>query len=307
MTSLRVGISACLLGNQVRWDGGHKREGFVTDELSRIAELVPVCPEVELGLGVPREPIHLVAADRLRLVGRDSGRDHTDAMLEYGQRRALELQALDLDGYVWKKNSPSCGLAGVAIARESGVTLDGRGMFAGIVSDLLPSLPMVEESGLADREMGESFVERLFAERRLRHLFSSQWTRGDLVAFHTREKMLLLSRDRARYDELGRLVARVADLPPEELAASYQKLFREALTKTARARNHVDVLQHLAGHLKRILDEDARKKLGALIDGFARGEVPLAEARALLLAHASAHQVDYLLGQEYLAPHNHLR
>ncbi len=163
----RIGVSACLLGQAVRWDGGDKRDRFVVEELAAVAELVPVCPEVELGMGVPREPIQLVRADRVRLLGRESGRDHTEAMERFAEARVAQLAAMGLDGYVLKADSPSCGRAGVAVRSPTGeVTRDGVGAFAKVLAARLPGLPLVDERELADPEVRRAFVERIRQHQR---------------------------------------------------------------------------------------------------------------------------------------------
>lgn len=221
---ISIGISACLLGERVRYDGGHKRSAFVVDTLARLVRFVPVCPEMEIGLGTPREAIHLVGErGRARLVGVVSGRDHTAAMNAHSRRRVSELERLDLSGYILKSGSPSCGMEG---ARS------GRGMFAEELLSRLSLLPIEEEGYFADPKRRENFIERVFAYRRLRDLFTRRWTSGDLTAFHDREKTLLLAHDRRACNALGRLIADSAEHSRRQLAERYQTGFMAALRKT---------------------------------------------------------------------------
>jgi uncharacterized protein YbbK (DUF523 family) len=162
--AIRLGISACLLGEAVRYDGGHKRDAFLTETLAAHVKWVPVCPEVELGLGIPREAIRLIGDPAApRLVQEESGVDLGDRMRHYAARRAEELAALDLDGYVLKRASPSCGLFRVKVYRHNGVpSADGRGLFAAALVERLPALPVEEEGRLSDPAPRENFIERVF-------------------------------------------------------------------------------------------------------------------------------------------------
>ncbi len=305
-SSIRVGISACLLGETVRFDGGHKRDSFLTDTFGRYVEWVPVCPEVEIGLGTPRESIRLVSADRsTRLVGTRSGADHTLAMRQYARRRVTELGRADLDGYVLKKDSPSCGLHRVRVygAEGSPPARDGRGLFAEELARRLPELPVEEEGRLSDPRLRENWVERVFAYRRLKTLFGGRWTLGGLVAFHTAHKLQLLSHSVADHRQLGRLVAGAASLPRAEAAARYREGVMTALTRPATTRRHVNVLQHAAGHVKRLIDGDERAELIELIEDYRAGLVPLVVPITMLRHHVRRHTVDYLASQTYLEPH----
>jgi uncharacterized protein YbgA (DUF1722 family)/uncharacterized protein YbbK (DUF523 family) len=289
----------------VRHDGGHKRDAFVAAMLGRFVRFVPVCPEVELGLGTPREAIHLRSdGSGLRLVGTKSGRDHTAAMTAYARRRVESLAALDLSGYVLKKGSPSCGMERVAVHLPGGAReRSGRGLFAARLLEHLPLLPVEEEGRLQDAKLRENFVERVFAYRRLRDFFGCRWTLAGLIGFHTREKMLLLAHDRVAYDSLGRLVAGARALPHRELAERYQQGFMTALARIATRGRHTNVLAHMAGFLKRSLDEPGRRELAELIEDYRRGHVPLVAPITLVRHHVRVHHVAYLAGQSYLEPH----
>jgi uncharacterized protein YbgA (DUF1722 family)/uncharacterized protein YbbK (DUF523 family) len=290
----RVGVSACLLGRAVRYDGGHKQDPFVSASLAAHVELVPVCPEVEAGLGTPRPAAHLErAAAGVRFVETRSGIDHTERMLAHAAARVRGLA--DLDGYVLKKGSPSCG-----VSRVKG---GERGLFAAALIDALPLLPVEEEGRLHDPGLREAFVERVFGHHRLRAFFAGAWTPRGLVELHAGEKMLLLAHDPVRYRELGRVVAGCAARPRAEVAARYRELYLGALARPATVRAHVNVLEHMAGHFKRLLDDADRRELHGAIAEYRQGHVPLVVPLGLLAHHARRAAIGWLLGQRYLAPH----
>jgi uncharacterized protein YbbK (DUF523 family) len=232
-TPPRVGVSACLLGREVRHDGGHKRDSFLVDVLGPHVEWVPVCPEVELGMGVPRPPIRIEErAGELRLLEPRSGADQTRAMTRFAARRVRELERLGLCGYVLKKDSPSCGLERVPVWRANGrATRTGRGLFAAALLERMPALPVEEEGRLADPAVRVSFVARIFAYRRLRALFGGRWTLGELAEFHSAHEPLLLAHDEAEAGALGRLVARARTYARAELRARYIARFMNTLAR----------------------------------------------------------------------------
>ncbi len=300
----RIGISACLLGQRVRYDGGHKKDAFVTGVLARFVSLVAVCPEVELGLGTPRESIRLERDGELvRLVAPKSGRDHTDAMRRYAERRVAEIEALDLCGYILKKDSPSCGMEHVRVHAGRRASRTGRGAFAAVILERMPLLPVEEEGRLRDLKLRESFVERVFAYRRLRDLLGGGGDAGDVVRFHAREKLLVLAHDPEAYRRLGRLVARGREVPRGELAERYANAYMAALAKLATRGRHVNVLQHMAGHVKELATRDERAELSDAIADFRRGLAPLVVPVTLLAHHVRRHGIEQLAGQSYLEPH----
>lgn len=301
---LKVGISACLLGQKVRYDGGHKADDFLVGRLSKFVHYVPVCPEVELGLGTPREPIRLERqGDGIHLIGVRSDADHTASMARYAADRTEALIADDLAGYVFKKDSPSCGMERVKVfGRAGGPSRDGRGVFAAEFMKRFPLVPVEEEGRLQDAGLRRSFLVRLYAGRRLRDLFRGRWTRANLVAFHSREKLLLLAHDPEAYRDLGRLVARVKDLPRAEFIDRYERRFMEGLRRVATRGRHANVLQHIAGYFKDSGTAEDRQERAAAIDDYRRGLVPL-EAPLLLLRHdVRRSDQSYLREQTYLDP-----
>ena len=302
---IRIGISSCLLGESVRFDGGHKRDEFLTESLGPFADWVPVCPEVECGFGTPREPMRLVRVGKgLRLLTVKTAVDLTDRMAAYTRRRVALLEREHLCGYVLKKNSPSCGLERVKIYGAARLPeKSGRGLFAAGLVERFPSLPIEEEGRLADPRLRENFVERVFAYERLRRLFSGRWSIGSLVAFQTAHKLILMAHSPLAYRELGRLVARAREVARAELEGRYTGMFMSALAVIATPRRHTNVLQHMAGYLKKHLDAASRAELHTAIDHYRRGLVPLVVPLTLLRHHVRVHGVSYLAGQLYLAPH----
>ena len=302
---IRVGISACLLGEQVRFDGGHKRDAFLTETFGRFVEWVPVCPEVECGLGTPREAMRLLREERgPRLVTMKTARDLTASMERFARTRAAALAAEDLSGYVLKKDSPSCGLERVKVYdRHGSPTRDGRGLFAAALVDRCADLPIEEEGRLADPRLRDNFVERVFAYWRLRGLFVGRWTFGDLVRFHTAHKLMVLAHTPETYRRLGRLVAGGRRMPRRELERRYTTAFMQALSQLATRRRHTNVLQHMAGYFKDWLDAAAKRELAQVINDYQRGLVPLIVPLTLVRHHVRIHDVRYLAGQHYLEPH----
>jgi len=302
---IRLGVSSCLLGQNVRYDGGHKRDRFVAEDLAPFVEWVAVCPEVEVGMGTPRPALRLVReGDEVRMVEIASGRDHTHAMQRYAQKRVRALRALDLSGYVLKKDSPSCGMTRVKVYAEKGAPArDGRGLFAGPLIDSHPNLPVEDEGRLNDPGLRENFIERVFAYRRLRDLFGARWTSGQLVAFHTAHKLQLMAHAMEPYRELGSLVASMKKWPRDALRERYERVFMGALARVSTRARNTNVLQHAAGHLKKRLDSGSRTELAELIHDYRRGMVPLVVPVTLLRHHARHHEIAYLNGQTFLEPH----
>jgi uncharacterized protein YbbK (DUF523 family) len=232
---IRIGVSSCLLGERVRFDGGHKRNDFITGVLAGLATLVPVCPEVEIGLGTPRETLNLVCLQgKVRLIATQTRLDHTEKMRSFAARKVAELGALNLSGYILKKDSPSCGLECVPVHDAGDVVAKyGRGLFAEALVREFPLLPVEEEGRLQDARLCASFIERVLAYHRLRNFFSSPWTTSGLIRFHTAQKSLLVAHDPVASEKLGRLVAGAKRARRKDLASQYQAAFMAALAKTA--------------------------------------------------------------------------
>jgi uncharacterized protein YbgA (DUF1722 family)/uncharacterized protein YbbK (DUF523 family) len=311
---IRIGISSCLLGQKVRFDGGHKRDSFLTDTLGRHVEWVPVCPEVEVGMGTPRETVHLVReldasprtgeAGPVRLIAPKSGADWTARMTAYSRARVAALAALDLSGYVLKKDSPSCGMERVKVYSPGAMPQrTGTGLYAAALRAHMPTLPVEEEGRLSDARLRENFVERVFAYRRLRTLFAARWTMEQLVRFHTAHKLVLLAHQPTAYTLLGRLVARAKAMPRGDVQEHYERTFMDALSRVATPTRHANVLQHIVGHFRDRLDADSRAELLGIIEDHRNGLVPLIVPITLIRHHVRRLGIEYLHGQVYLDPH----
>jgi uncharacterized protein YbgA (DUF1722 family)/uncharacterized protein YbbK (DUF523 family) len=302
---IRIGVSACLLGQEIRFDGGHKRDTFLVDTLDPFVQFVPVCPEFELGLGVPRETLRLERrAGRVSLIAPKSQTDHTAAMRGYARERVAELAPAHLSGYVLKKNSPSCGMERVRIYNANGMpSRDGRGLFAAALIERFPHLPVEEEGRLNDARIRENFIERVFAYFRLMKFFGGRWNHGGLVGFHTCHKLQLLTHSPRIYAELGRKVAEGRDRDRAELRSEYEAAFMSALEIIPTAARHVNVLQHIAGYFREHLDSPGRRELAALIEDYQHGLVPLIVPITLIRHYVRLFDIAYLKGQFYLEPH----
>jgi uncharacterized protein YbgA (DUF1722 family)/uncharacterized protein YbbK (DUF523 family) len=289
----------------VRFDAGHKRDSFLVDTLGPFVEFVHVCPELELGLGVPRETLRLEQrAGETRLVAPASQTDHTRAMRAYVRRRVAALERENLSGYVLKKNSPSCGMERVRVfSQNSTPSRDGRGLFAEALIAHFPHLPVEEEGRLNDARLRENFIERVFAYHRLRAFFATGWTIGGLVAFHTRHKLQLLTHSPRIYAQLGRTVAAGRALDRTRLRSEYMEAFMSALEAIPTPARHVNVLQHAAGYFREHLDREGRSELARLIEDYQGGLVPLIVPITLIRHYARLFNVAYLADQVYLDPH----
>ncbi|MGE3508553.1 MAG: YbgA family protein [Vicinamibacterales bacterium] len=313
----RIGVSACLLGRPVRFDGGHKRDPFLVETFGQHVEWVSVCPEVEAGLGTPRETMRLVLVgtpgrekgetyppDRVTLIVHKSGADVTALMRRFARARVEALTGERLSGFVLKKDSPSCGMERVKVYAASGpAERAGRGLFAEALLARWPNLPVEEEGRLGDPRLRDNFVERVFAYQRLRQLFDRRWTIGDLVQFHTAHKLTLMAHAPVAYRELGRLVAGARQAGRKELQTEYAARFMQALTVIATPSRQANVLQHMLGYFKQSLDAAARAELLDLIEQHRLGRVPLIVPITLFKHHVRRLNVAYLAGQVYLDPH----
>ncbi len=302
---IRIGISKCLLGEQVRFDGGHKLDRFITNTLGQYFEWVPVCPEVELGLGTPRETLRLVQLDEgIGLAMPKSGRNWTKEMNEYAKARVRELAAEDLSGYILKSDSPSCGMARVRVYAPSGMpTRNGVGLFARELLQHCPDLPIEEEGRLSDPRLRENWIERVFAYRRLRLLWDSKWSINDLIQFHTAHKLVLLAHSPRAFQELGRLVAGSKRLSRLRLHQRYQSEFMAALRILATRGRHANVLQHMAGYFKKQIDDDSRLELHEHVEDYRKAYLPLIVPVTLIKHYVRRFAIGYLQGQIYLNPH----
>ena len=304
-TPLRLGISRCLLGDEVRFDGGHKRDQFLTEVFGRHVEWLPICPEVEAGLGTPREAMRLVGDPKHpRLITINSGRDHTEALERMTEHRLRSLEDLDLSGYVFKKDSPSCGVERVRIYNQHGMpSRNGVGIFARAFVERFPLIPVEEEGRLCDPLLRENFIERVFCYRRYQDVIRHGVTRQAMVQFHTIHKYLLMAHSQQQYEALGRLVGRAKQYRPRDLAQRYGESFMKALAVKATVRKHVNVLQHMMGHFKDRLSAQEKAELFGVIGDYHRGLTPLIVPLTLVKHYVQKFDVGYLGDQVYLNPH----
>jgi len=303
---IRIGISSCLLGRKVRYDGGHKHDRYLTDTLGQYFEWEPVCPEVELGLPIPRPILRLeMRHSVIRLVMPTEGKDLTVKMRAYAKARVKALEDKGLSGFLLKRDSPSCGLHRVDVYRGEGQPPDrnGRGLYTKALLARFPHLPVEEEGRLHNPRLRENWVTRVFAYHRLRRLWTQRWGVGDLVRFHTVHKYLLLAHSPKEYRELGRLVAEAKGLARGKLRQAYESRFMTALSKTATRAKNTNVLQHILGFFKKDLDQALRNELFDRIQDYRRGLVPLVVPLTLVAHYVRLLDVAYLRDQVYLNPH----
>jgi len=302
---IKLGISSCLLGNLVRYDGGHKQDRYLRDTLGAFVDYAPVCPEFESGMPVPREAMRLVGdPESPRLLTIRTQEDKTDMMLTWARDRLEQLAEEDLSGFIFKSRSPSSGMARVKVYSDKGHPAHtGVGIFARAFMDRFPDIPVEEDGRLHDPVLRESFITRVFAYGRWRELVKSGAGRGGLVDFHTRHKLLLMGQHVPTYRELGRLVAQAKGLDREELYQEYFKGFSYALGLNPTVKKNVNVLYHVMGYFKKQLSSDEKQELREIIDHYAKKLVPLIVPITLLNHFVRKYDQPYLKGQVYLNPH----
>ncbi len=307
MEPIPVGVSACLLGQEVRYDGGHQRDRYITDTLSQYFSFVPVCPEVECGLPVPREAMRLVGLDGepVRLLTIRSGQDLTDTMQDWCQHRVEDLAASDLCGFIFKKDSPSSGLHRVKRYHPGGQSSqrDGRGLFAAAFTERFPLIPVEEDGRLNDARLRENFIERVFAMKRWRDYLSENPDYRSLIQFHTAQKLLIMAHHPEKYQVMGRLVAKGKEIPRERLLERYGHLYMEALESFATVKKNTNVLQHIMGYFREDLSSDEKAELLEVIEEYHSHLVPLTVPLTLIKHYIRKFDVSYLKSQVYLSPH----
>lgn len=305
MEKIRLGISACLLGEKVRYDGGHKLDRYLTDVLGKYVEYVPVCPEVEAGFGVPREAMHLEGDPHApRLVTRNTRRDLTEPMLAWATKRVVELEAHNLCGFIFKSRSPSSGMERIPVYNAKGMPVKkGVGLFARAFMEHFPLLPVEDEGRLHDLHLRENFIERVFVFKRWRECLSIGKSRRALIEFHTKHKLLTLSHSPKHYQLIGRLVGEAKVFSLDELYQTYQRLLLEALRlKTTIAKN-ANVLQHMMGYFKKELSADEKQEILEIIGQYRNAYVPLIVPITLMNHYIRKYNQPYLKEQYYLRPH----
>jgi uncharacterized protein YbgA (DUF1722 family)/uncharacterized protein YbbK (DUF523 family) len=305
MEKIKLGISACLLGENVRYDGGHQLDRFLTDTLGQYIEYIPVCPEVECGLSIPRESMHLVGnLESPRLITTQTQQDMTDRMVTWAHKHVRELEQEDLCGFIFKSHSPSSGMKRVKVYNEKGRPVKkGIGVFAKIFMEHFPLLPVEDERRLHHPGIRDNFIERIFTLKRWREVRSKKESRGNLINFHTRHKLLILSHSPRHYRTMGKLVAKAKDLPLAELYQQYQNLLMELLRLKTTPKKNVNVLMHMMGYFKEQLTSDEKQELLEMIENYRKGHYPLIVPITLMNHYVRKYNQPYLKQQVYLNPH----
>jgi len=305
MNKITLGISSCLLGNNVRYDGGHKLDHFLVDTLGQYVDWVPVCPEVECGLPIPREAMHLVGdPEDPRLVTTRTGVDHTARMKRWAKKRTTELEKEELCGFVFKSRSPSSGMRGVKIYTDAGMpNTTGSGLFAHAFMKRFPLLPVEDEGRMHDPGLRENFIERVFVYRWWREHIRNDGSLGGLVAFHTDHKYLVMAHSQKHYMALGKMVAAGKSARRDRLHADYLETLMEGLQLLATPKKNTNVLQHMAGYFKDKISAEEKKELLEVIVSYHDGLVPLIVPITLLKHYVRKYKEAYLSRQVYLNPH----
>lgn len=305
MEKIKLGISTCLMGETVRYDGGHKLDRFLTDTLGQYVQYIPVCPEVECGLGVPRESMHLEGnPDSPRLITSRTKQDITERMVRWAKRRVVEFGEQDLCGFIFKSDSPSSGKERVKVYNEKGMPVKkGIGMFARIFMEHFPLLPVEDEGRLHDPKLRENFIERIFTLRRWREVIAKKASLGNVVDFHMKHKFLILSHSPRHYQWMGKLVAQAKDLPLKEFYRQYQAWLMESMKLKATPKKNANVLQHMMGYFKQQLSSDEKQELLEVIDHYRKEFIPLIVPITLINHYVRKYDQPYLKEQVFLNPH----
>ncbi|MBN1832219.1 MAG: DUF523 and DUF1722 domain-containing protein [Deltaproteobacteria bacterium] len=304
-TRIKIGVSRCLLGDRVRYDGGHKRDPFLTDTLSIYVDYTPVCPEVEAGFPIPREAFRLVGdPEKPVMITSKTGKDITDVMEKWSQRRVRELEKESLFGFIFKKDSPSSGMERVKVYNEKGMAeKKGVGIFAGIFMQHFPLIPVEEEGRLHDPILRENFIESIFSLKAWRETLSLRKSMAYIIDFHTRHKLLIMAHSVNHYRLMGRLVAVGKGRPISEVYREYEALLMEALKLKATVKKNANVLQHMMGYFKKDLSLYEKKELNEIIDQYRREYIPLIVPITLINHYVYKYEQGYLRKQVYLNPH----
>lgn len=304
-TKAKVGISSCVLGEKVRFDSGHKISNFVTKELSSYLEFISVCPEVGIGLSVPRPTIRLISNDeRIALVEtKDETKDYTDLMIDFSNAQVDRLNQESLCGYIVCAKSPTCGMERVKVYKNKRADKEGVGMYTEILMRRMPWLPIEEDGRLNDPVLRENFISRIYSLQDLYHSMGDEVTRGKIVAFHSRYKLTLMAHHPDSYRSLGQLVANIKDYSTQEFFTKYRLEFMNAMKNRASRKNNTNVLMHIQGYFKRSLDKPQKAELAKVIDDYRTGLLPLLAPLTLIKHYLSTYPDDYLANQKYLEPY----
>lgn len=299
-----IGVSSCLLGEKVRFDGGHKRDSYLCDLLANYVDFLPICPEVAIGMGIPRPSVHLVGDPKKpRMVEvKNSSMDYTDAMINFAQETMKTLTSIS--GYILKNKSPSCGLKSIKVYQEQKrPPLFGQGIYAKILTEFYPSLPIEEEGRLNDPYLRENFIERLFIYKEWQDLCEEGITSNKLLHFHTRHKLTLMAHHPSRSRTLGQLISHIDNAGITAFANHYLHQLMETLCYIATPKKHANVLQHCMGYFKKQLAPMDKQELLEAIDNYRLGQLPLIVPITLLNHHLKHFPQPYLQQQSYLSPY----
>lgn len=305
--NIQIGISSCLLGENVRFNGGHKHSHFCSDVLGQYFQFIPVCPEVGIGMGIPRPPIRLIASSAgPQAVGvSDPSQNFTAPLTAYAQQKSRELQGIC--GYIFMQKSPSCGYDRVKLYRDNGYPADEatQGIYAAEFARLNPLLPMEEAGRLNDAMLRENFITRVFAYADWQNLLHAGLNKKRFLEFHVRYKYLMMAHHVATYQQLGPLVADLKSRALEDIATQYFQLFMQGLSHLATRKKHSNVLYHLQGYLKEKISPRQKQELNLHIEQYRKGLTPLVVPLTLLKSHLNEYPDTsaYVLGQKYLDPH----
>ncbi len=305
MEKIPIGISSCLLGKNVRYNGGHALDRFLRDTLGRYVEYVPVCPEVESGFGIPREAFRLVGdPEHPRFVTSRTGVDHTERMETWARERVKALEKDNLCGFVFKSGSPSSGMERVKVYDEKGMPRKiGVGVFARIFMEHFPLTPVEEEGRLHDSVLRENFIERIFTYKRYREAMQGKDLIRNLIAFHTKNKLLFMAHSQKHLRQMGKLVAHAKEFPPSEFVTQYETLLMEAMALKPTTAKHTNVLHHIMGYFKRDLSADEKQEILEVVDAYRQVLIPLIVPVTLLNHYVRKYDEAYLKEQFYLNPH----
>lgn len=302
---IKLGISSCLLGEKVRYDGGHKLDHYIRETLGRYVDWVPVCPEVEYGLPVPREAMRLAGtAKGPRLITSRTGVDHTDGMKRWAGRRLDGLEKEGLCGFIFKSRSPSSGMRGVTVYNPSGVPVStGSGIFAEAFMERFPLIPVEDDGRLQNPSLRENFIERAFVFRRWKELRRRGGKIKDLVSFHTGHRLLILSHSTRHYRILGRIVASEKQYRPEKLHSHYIGNLMEGLKLLSTVKKNTNVLNHMLGYFRKMISPGEKHELLEVVENYHKGLVPLIVPVILIKHYVRKYDEQYLARQHYLNPH----
>ncbi|MCX7913114.1 MAG: DUF523 and DUF1722 domain-containing protein [Thermodesulfovibrionales bacterium] len=305
MEPIKIGISSCLLGAKVRYDGGHKLDHYIRDTLGKFVTFISVCPEVEMGLQIPREPMRLVGdPNSPRLVTVNTKKDYTNQMLKWASEKVEELKEEKLCGFIFKSRSPSSGMRGVKVYTGSGMPpKTGVGLFAKYFMEQFPLLPVEDEGRLQNPELRENFIERVFVYKRWQDLTEDNWSSKNLISFHTDHKLLILAHSPKHYTQLGKIVSEAGKKDKEELKKEYLFTLMSALKLIATVKKNTNVLYHILGYLKKFLTTDEKKELIDIISNYYKKLIPLIVPITIINHYVRKYNESYLKRQYYLNPH----